>query len=170
LWSVEFTLDKAGRYHTHLHILAFRRKFFDVKLLRSLWKEITGDSHVLRLDKITETIAGTKEVLKYAVKPLSVSQLTPENLRDFVKMRKVRLIGTFGKFRDFCAQFETLAIENAFTLSTDLESFNRDLVEGCACPYCEAPLFEVRMFGNDLPGFLRSVELSAVVHSKSPPV
>lgn len=164
LWSLEFTLDKDGLYHTHLHILAFRSKFFDIKLLRSEWKKLTGDSHVLRLDAVADLVAGTKEVLKYAIKPLSVANLTADNLRDFMKMKNARFIGTFGEFREHCKDYST-SDNGDVSLSTDLESLARDLVEGCACPVCDNPLFELRMTGKDLPLFLRRIEQS----SKSPP-
>lgn len=167
LWSLEFTLDKAGNYHTHLHVLAFRSQYFDIKNLRSLWKEITGDSHVLRLDMISDAIAGTKEVLKYAIKPLSVSELTADNLKDFMKMKKARFVGTFGEFREHCRNYSTSDNADVSTLSTDLESLAKDLTEGCACPVCDDPLFELRMSGNDLPSFLRKIEQSG--RSKSPP-
>jgi hypothetical protein len=167
LWSLEFTVDEKGLYHTHLHILAFRSKFFDVKTLRTLWKEITGDSHILRLDAVSDVLAGAKEVLKYAIKPLSVARLTADNLRDFMKMKNARFIGTFGEFRKHCKNYSTSDNADVSTLSTDLESLARDLVEGCACPVCDDPLFELRMPGNDLPSFLKSLEQS--LNSKSPP-
>jgi hypothetical protein len=154
MWSLEFTLDKNGQYHTHLHILAFRSKFFDVRELREQWKEITGDSHVLRLDAVDDLQAGTKEILKYAVKPLSVSSMTAGHLEDFMKMKGARFVGTFGEFREFCKT----ELPDALPLTTDLDVSVKDLSEGCACPVCDEPLFELRMNGRELPVFLRSIE------------
>lgn len=167
MWSIEFTVDKSGLYHTHLHILAFRSQFFKVGELRSLWKEITGDSHVVRIDAVTDPVAGTKEVLKYAIKPLSVANLSARHLRDFMKMKNSRFFNTFGEFRDFCRNYSTSDNADVSTLSTDLEPSRKDLIEGCACPYCDEPLFEVRVSAKELPAFLRRIESSA--RTNSPP-
>jgi hypothetical protein len=47
-----------------------------------------------------------------------------------------------------------------------LEIFSRDLVEGCACPQCNEPLFDLRMSGKELPQFYERIEASPTV---SPP-
>ena len=168
MWSVEVTKGKDGLYHTHLHLLAFRSKFFDITLLRSEWQAVTGDSVNLNLKPILETAAvagGLREVLKYISKPLDIERFTADNLRDFLKIKNMRFFGTFGEFRKFCAEFEP-AEDEAGDLS-ELVSMTRDLVEGCACPRCESPLFELRMSDDELPDFLQKVEASA--RSKSPP-
>ena len=167
-WSVEVTKGTDGLYHTHLHLLAFRSKFFDIALLRSEWLAVTGDSVNLNLKPILEAAAvagGLREVLKYVSKPLDVRRFTAENLRDFLRVKNMRFFGTFGEFRKFCAEFEPTD-DDAGDLS-ELVSMTRDLVEGCACPRCESPLFEVRMSDDELPDFLQKVETSA--RSKSPP-
>lgn len=163
-WSVEVTKGKDGLYHTHLHLLAFRSKFFDIALLRSEWLAVTGDSVNLNLKPILEAgwlAGGLREVLKYISKPLDIGRFTAENLRDFLRVKNMRFFGTFGEFRKFCKDFEP-AEDDAGDLSELV-----DLVEGCACPRCENPLFEIRMSDDELPDFLQKVEASA--RSKSPP-
>ena len=166
-WSVEVTKGKDGLYHTHLHLLAFRSRFFDIELLRSEWLSVTGDSVNLNLKPILEDVSsGLREVLKYIAKPLDIKKFTVNNLRDFLQIKNTRFFGTFGGFREFCASFEPS--DNA-DLSTNLLSDGfRDLVEGCACPYCNMPLLEVRLYENELPIFLRKVEIAK--RSKSPPI
>jgi hypothetical protein len=162
-WSVEVTKGKDGLYHTHLHLLAFRSKFFDIKLLRSEWLAVTGDSVNLNLKPILEDVpGGLREVLKYIAKPLDIERFTAQNLRDFLGIKNMRFFGTFGEFRNFCADF--VPSDND---KSELDGLARDLVEGCACPHCQEPLFEVRMSDNELPDFLRKIEESA--RSKSPP-
>jgi hypothetical protein len=157
-WSLEFTKDKNGLHHTHLHIIGFRRKFFDIELLRDEWIAVTGDSHVLHLKPIKDIAAGLREVVKYVSKPLDVRRFGAEDLREFLKLKNMRMFGTFGEFREFCKDFEPS--DNDAAAVGDLESLARDLVEGCACPQCNEPLFDLRMSGKELPQFYEQVESS----------
>lgn len=155
LFAVEFTIGKGGHYHAHLHILAFRRRFFDVRILKDLWLEITGDSSNLRLDRIAggDVIAGLREVLKYAVKPASVDAFTADHLRDFLAMKRVRMFGTFGEFQEFARTYEPAAEMPA--LVTGLNH-----AAGEPCSHCGEALFDVRVRGADLPAFLERIESS----------
>ncbi len=157
-WSLEFTKDKNGLHHTHLHIIGFRRKFFDIELLRGEWLAATGDSHVLHLKPIKDIAAGLREVVKYVSKPLDIRRFGADDLKEFLGLKNMRMFGTFGEFRDFCKDFEPSA--NDAAAIGDLESFSRDLVEGCACPQCNEPLFSLRMSGKELPQFYEQVESS----------
>lgn len=155
LFAVEFTIGKDGRYHVHLHILAFRRRFFNVQILKDLWLEITGDSSNLRLDKIDggDIIAGLREVLKYAVKPASVDAFTADHLRDFLAMKRQRMFGTFGEFQTFARTYEPAAELPALVTGLDHNA-------GQPCSHCGEELFDVRIKGKDLPAFLERIESS----------
>jgi hypothetical protein len=157
-WSLEFTKDKNGLHHTHLHIVGFRRSFFAVELLRGEWLAATGDSHVLNLKRIEDIAAGLREVVKYVSKPLDIRRFGAEDLREFLKLKNMRMFGTFGEFRDFCTTFEPS--DNDAAEVGELESFSRDLVEGCACPQCNEPLFDLRMSNKELPQFYEQIESS----------
>ncbi len=156
-WSLEFTKDKNGLHHTHLHIIGFRRKFFDIELLRDEWLAVTGDSHVLHLKPILDLAAGLQEVVKYVSKPLDIRRFGADDLKEFLGLKNMRMFGTFGEFRDFCKDFEPSDNDAAVG---DLESFSRDLVEGCACPQCDEPLFDLRMSAKELPQFYEQAESS----------
>lgn len=158
LFAVEFTISKDGLYHAHLHILAFRRRFFDVQILKDLWLEITGDSSNLRLDRINanDLISGLREVLKYAVKPASIADFTADHLRDFMAMKGQRMFGTFGEFQKFARTYEPPAELPA--LLTGL-----DLGPGSPCSHCGEALFDVRVKGKDLPEFIRRMESSIFI-------
>jgi diadenosine tetraphosphate (Ap4A) HIT family hydrolase len=157
-WSLEFTKDKNGLHHAHLHIIGFRRKFFDIELLRGEWLAVTGDSHVLNLKPILDIATGLREVVKYVSKPLDIRRFGAEDLREFLKLKNMRMFGTFGEFRDFCKSFDPS--DNDGDEVSELESLSRDLVEGCACPKCAAPLFELRLSKNDLVRFYEGIESS----------
>ncbi len=157
-WSLELTKDKNGFHHAHLHIIGFRRKFFDIELLRDEWLAVTGDSHVLHLKPILDLAAGLQEVVKYVSKPLDIRRFGAADLKEFLGLKNMRMFGTFGEFRDFCKDFEPS--DNDAAAVGDLESLARDLVEGCACPQCNAPLFDLRMSAKELPQFYEQVESS----------
>ncbi len=156
-WSVEFTKDKNGFHHTHFHIIGFRSKFFHIDLLRAEWLVVTGDSHVLNLKPIEDLGKGLLEVVKYVSKPLDVKRFVKEDLADFLRLRNMQLFGTFGEYRKFSGKFEPL---NDDTLSADLESLSKNLAEGCACPFCDEPLFDVRLTAEAFPDFLQGVDAS----------
>ncbi len=157
-WSLEFTKDKNGLHHTHLHIIGFRRKFFDIELLRGEWLAATGDSHVLHLKQIEDIATGLREVVKYVSKPLDIRRFGAEDLKEFLGLKNMRMFGTFGEFRDFCKDFEPS--DNDAAAVGDLESLARDLVEGCACPQCNEPLFSLRLSNKELPQFYEQTESS----------
>ncbi len=156
-WSLEFTKDKNGLHHTHLHVIGFRRKFFDIEFLRDEWLAVTGDSHVLHLKPILDLAAGLQEVVKYVSKPLDIRRFGAADLKEFLGLKNMRMFGTFGEFRDFCKGFEPSDDDDAMS---DLESLARDLVEGCACPQCNAPLFDLRLSKSELPQFYEQIESS----------
>jgi hypothetical protein len=157
-WSLEFTKDRNGLHHTHLHIVGFRRKFFDIELLRDEWLAVTGDSYVLHLKPIQDVATGLREVVKYVSKPLDIRRFGADDLKEFLGLKNMRMFGTFGEFRDFCKDFEPS--DNDGDEVSEMESLSRDLVEGCACPHpqCNEPLFDLRMSKNELPQFYERMD------------
>jgi hypothetical protein len=153
-WSLEFTKGKDRLHHTHLHIIGFRRRFFDIELLRSEWLAVTGDSHVIHLRKVKDIATSLQEVVKYVSKPLDIRRFDADDLREFLGLKNMRMFGTFGEFRDFCKGFKPSDNDGEF------DSLARDLVEGCACPQCNEPLFDLRMSAKELPQFYEQAESS----------
>lgn len=161
LWTVEVTIDNQGRYHSHLHLLAFRTRFFDVSELKTQWFEATGDSTVLRLDRIQGDLrGGLAEVLKYVAKPLAIECFKPRHLREFLEVKGMRFFGTFGEFSKFSRNYTPEPEVNP-PLGADFDNAAQGLCEGDACPFCNDPLFEVRLMDNELPDFLRRIEATA---------
>ncbi len=152
IYAFEATISD-GLYHSHLHVLAFRRRFFDVSILRAEWRKITGDSHVLRLDKISDIESGLREVVKYISKPLDIEKFSPKHLREMLELRGQRMFGAFGLFSKFCRTFDASDIEGK---SGDEENYG--FCEGDACPICSKPLFEMILTVKGLIEFTRKVE------------
>jgi diadenosine tetraphosphate (Ap4A) HIT family hydrolase len=157
-WSLELTKDKKGLHHAHFHIIGFRRKFFDIELLRGEWLAVTGDSHVLNLKPILDIASGLREVVKYVSKPLDIRRFGAEDLREFLGLKNMRMFGTFGEFREFCKGFDPSDDDDDD--ASELDGLSRDLVEGCACPKCAAPLFELRLSKDELLRFYEGLEVT----------
>ncbi len=159
-WSVELTEDAKGFHHTHLHVIGFRTRFFDIKYLRSEWLAVTGDSHVLHLDRITDLSEGLQEVFKYVTKGTETDDFTAEDLKDFLKLRNTHLFGSFGEFRTFKSNYVASDEDKA-----SLPDYSRygNLVEGCACPSdnCDRPLFDKRASATGFIKYLKKIEDSA---------
>lgn len=155
IFSIEFTKGKDGLHHTHLHLIAFRSKFFDIALLRDEWLAVTGDSSVLRVDRIADLRKGLEEVAKYISKPLDTRRFEKEDLADFLGLKNMRFFGTFGEYRKFSRLFEPS--DNDELPGSEFSH----LAEGCLCPICDQVLFEVRLKGKELPDFLRRIEATS---------
>ncbi len=173
IWSLEVkqAKDKDGVYHTHLHILAFRTKMFVIKendnKFRDEWRAVSGAEN-FRLRPVTDLRRGLSEVLKYISKPLDIERFTAKTLRDFLNMKNLRFVNTFGEFRKFASKFDVSEVETALDAETDVaEKINyAELEEGSLCPDCAQPLFELRMSEDEYIGYLERAELCK---KESPP-
>ncbi len=153
MYAVETTVSKGdGCWHTHLHILAFRKRYFEIELLRAEWLAVTGDSNVLQLDRVTDLQSGMREVIKYISKPLDINTFSTSHIKQFIEIKGKRMFSAFGEFAEFCKTFEP----------SDNESGSGeervDYCEGDCCPVCSDPLFEIPMSVEELIGFARRLE------------
>lgn len=154
MYAVETTIGRDNSWHVHLHILAFRRRFFDIELLRREWFAVTGDSTILRLDKIDDLQSGLREVLKYISKPLDVEKFDVSHIRQFLQVKGTRMFGTFGEFNKFCRHWDVSESDNENSSVSERVVF----YEGDACPMCEQPLFEMSLTVENLIAFARRLE------------
>lgn len=97
--TFEFT-HKGKGWHPHAHIMVLHSSTFDYKVLKSEWKEITIDSHVVNVSAAhhpEEPELDFMEVFKYAVK---FSDLDPaDNIHAWEILRGKRLLFSGGAFR-----------------------------------------------------------------------
>lgn len=87
-------------FHPHLHMIV-EGKFFPQPLLRSMWKDVTGDSHVVDVRYIKSTDQAVHYVTKYLSKPIgNPSNFSPEQLVNLLTDTKgVRFAFTFGSLK-----------------------------------------------------------------------
>jgi len=155
LWSIEFTFD-GHAYHTHLHMVVFRSKFFDVRLLRAEWAAVGGGEN-LRLVPIKDISKGLREVLKYIGKPIDIGNFTSDNLKDILDMKGKKFFGTFGEFRSFNAKFNEGDYSELFA-DLEMPLDVSGLEEGHPCPDCGDELFQIRQSERGYIKFLQLLE------------
>lgn len=165
IWSLEVKIAKHNdnAYHTHLHVLAFRTKHFTIKTgdnaFRDEWRAVGGGEN-FRLIPVKDLKFGLMEVLKYIAKPLDIDRFTTANLTDFLNMKRLNFVSTFGAFRKFASNFEPEE-EPGTDAGEDKINYG-ELEEGSPCPDCSQPLFRLRMNAQEHIEYLERIEISNV--------
>jgi hypothetical protein len=160
IWACEITESETGN-HSHLHIFIFRRKFIDAKLLKSEWAKVSSGAKNLNIKLIDDLQNGLSETIKYIAKPMPAESITVDGVRQILELKGLRMIDTFGEFRQFCrdnkiADDDTDDGEGEECNESDKHSF----VSGECCPHpgCEKPLFERVITHDDLINYHRRRE------------
>lgn len=147
-YEIESVKGRDGLWHVHLHSLVFRRRFFGITSesnpLGEEWREVTGDSHVVRLDLITDVVEGCREVFKYITKPADVAGFSTDDVRQLLELKGERMFGTFGDFHTFCRTYEPTEAE------IDAVCERETFAEGDPCPECGDPLFAITVAVDEL--------------------
>ena len=100
VWSYEVKRGSgSGDWHPHLHMIALAEVQPNQDELRTTWKGITGDSHVVDVRPIDQDnpASGFIEVFKYAVK--FSDQPPADTVHAFETLAGRRLLGSAGCFR-----------------------------------------------------------------------
>ena len=100
VWSYEIKRGSgSGLWHPHLHMIALAEASPDAGMLSKVWKNITGDSHIVDVRPISQAdpISGFMEVFKYAVK--FSDQPPADTVHAWLTLASKRLIGSAGAFR-----------------------------------------------------------------------
>ncbi len=142
LYGVEFTKGRRGGWHTHLHLEVFRSKFLNVKQFRAAWLDVTGDSVNFKIKRIDTLAGGLEEIIKYISRPKDAANYTAGDAEQLLELKGVKLFGTFGRFRKFCANYHA-PTSDASELKIDIEA--EPLIEGDLCECCGLTLFRLRL-------------------------
>jgi replication protein len=145
VWSLECIWSKSDSWHPHFHVLIETPKRLPMDWIHKLkeeWREITGGSHVMRLDKMygldpkgrkTRKLnkRGLGEIVKYATKASDFSH-SPQLVEEFVSaFENVRRVQAFGSFIG-CISEKKNKSEDGSLAGEDESS---ELV-GCECGKC----------------------------------
>ncbi len=153
IWACEVTESESGN-HSHLHIVIFRRKFIDAKLLKEEWSKVSPGAKNLNIRLIDSLENGLRESIKYISKPIPAENLTLQSVKEILELKGLRMIDTFGEFRSFYRDFE-------LPKADETESDKVDFVIGECCPACSKPLFEQIISDVELIAYHRRRERCA---------
>lgn len=99
--SYEFTHSDEKGWHPHIHMVALISDWIDQEELSKEWHEITGDSFIVDIRKISDhdddLPSAMLEVFKYALKFQSLS--LEKTFHAFQVLQRKRLMGSFGCLR-----------------------------------------------------------------------
>ncbi len=144
LYGVEFTKGGRGGWHTHIHLEVFRSKFLNVKQFRAAWLDVTGDSMNFKIKRIDTLKGGLEEIIKYISKPKDAANYTAGDAEQLSELKGVKLFGTFGRFRKFCASYQTPEPSEPLEIIALMFPEN-PLIEGDLCDCCGLTLFRLRL-------------------------
>jgi hypothetical protein len=95
-----YETTKPDDWHPHLHLMILTDSRLNAAKLKAEWHDITGDSHVLRLDRAKHPKNPALDFLEICKYALKFGDLTPEqNLEAFMALRQKQLLVTAGLFR-----------------------------------------------------------------------
>jgi hypothetical protein len=151
LFTVENVNSDEGN-HCHLHSVVFRKKFIDEKLLKREWAKVSEGAKNLNIQRIDDLESGLRECIKYVSKPIDIENFEKKNLLELLEIKGKQMIGTFGKFREFCQTHELL--------KEAPKEEKPKLEEGNCCYHCndDSVLFHVRMTANQKIDFYKQIE------------
>jgi hypothetical protein len=151
-FTVENTVNDEAN-HCHLHVVVFRKKFIDHKLLKQQWAKVSEGAENLNVERIDDLEKGLRECIKYVSKPIDVNNFDRKHLLELLEIKGKRMIDTFGKFRKFCQTHELLKEEP--------KEEKQKLEEGNYCYHCndDSVLFHVSMLAQQKIDFYRQIEV-----------
>ncbi len=143
--AFEFTWDAEKGWHYHIHVLAFRKAWYDHAELSQQWLRITeGAGEVVDIQSKGSLKTMAEEVTKYCFKPADIGvkgaqnkRWTAEQVAEVNRLRRVKLSECYGSLRGFVLDADDHEAEAANAPPADPHD---DLMFGSPCPDCGAPL------------------------------
>jgi len=115
-------IGSSQRWHPHYHILV-EGKYFPHAVLKSMWRQATGDSDIVDIRFIRDQKKITRYVVKYASKPIGHDLIADEDrLIEVIRALKgKRLCLTFGTWRGY--RLAAVSMEGAWIDVGDLDGW-----------------------------------------------
>jgi len=150
--SGEITFNREHGWHPHIHLIAFRKAFWDIEELQASWVASTrGEGIILDIRAIKGEMKGAlNELLKYLTKPADIQKLSVEEVHQLVAFKR-QMLFTLGKLRGFEV---TQADREKYGDELDYDPLN--------CLVCDAPLSSVLFSAEELE------RMSCVVVTRGP--
>jgi len=145
--EVEVSFNPAHGWHPHLHILAFRKGFWDVKELSASWLSVTrGEGYIVDIRDVKDLAGAIVELLKYMTKPMDVQKMGPNELHELVfSLRGKHMLLTLGDLRDFRLS------------KVDMKVYGDGEEDYALCSQCGEPLSQIMASSYALERISQSV-------------
>ena len=97
VWFFQLTLNlHTEQWHVHVHCLV-AGKYLPHSRLKSLWKEITGDSKIVDIRPVKDLENASSEVARYATSPADITRMDLERaLEVYYSTKNKRICGSWG--------------------------------------------------------------------------
>lgn len=140
--AFEFTWDERKGWHYHIHVLAFRKVWYEQAELAAQWERITGGAgSVVDIQSKGSLHSMAEETLKYCFKPADIGLTgAPEKrwgaaqVAEFNQLRRVKFSESYGSLRGFELDADDLEPE------ATPDNPHAHLNFGSPCPDCGSPL------------------------------
>jgi hypothetical protein len=130
LAGFEFTWNPETGWHYHIHVLAFRKAWYEQSEIAAQWERITGgEGRIVDIQSKGTLRSMTDEVLKYCFKPADIAKWDVQQIREFNGLRGARLGECYGELRGF-------KMDDDADLDGEPEREYADLYVGAPCPCC----------------------------------
>lgn len=88
--------QSTNQWHPHVHVL-LDSEYMAHGVLKQLWSNITGDSHIIDIRVIRNPKVASEYVSRYSARPAKLSELSPDERMELVEsLHSRRLCGKFG--------------------------------------------------------------------------
>jgi hypothetical protein len=161
---IENTFSNKFGWHPHLHSLILLKNFIPQKLLSDAWQEITTDSMIVDIRRVTNLTAGLIETIKYPFKPADLSRLGKSEIYEMLGAKGARLGVSFGVL--FGIEIDADSDDVVNDEYSEFIEAAKTLQLGDPCPICQSKLDLIDFTADGYARFLGNVPIQNHVRGK----
>jgi hypothetical protein len=144
--------------------LILLKNFIPQKLLSDAWQEITTDSMIVDIRRVTNLTAGLIETIKYPFKPADLSRLGKSEIYEMLGAKGARLGVSFGVL--FGIEIDADSDDVVNDEYSEFIEVAKTLQLGDPCPICQSKLDLIDFTADGYARFLGNVPIQNQVRGK----
>jgi hypothetical protein len=156
---IENTKTDKG-WHPHLHATLLLKKPIPQDQLSKEWLDVTGDSKVVDIRKVSDLTESLLRTLTYPFKPADMKKLGKQEIEEMLAMKGERLGVSFGVL--FGLETDAGITEQSQDAYGEFIAETKRLRVGDPCPICDSKLDLVDFSADGYADYLRSVPIPRV--------
>lgn len=137
---IENTVTSEG-WHPHIHALLLVTKTISQFELSKNWREITGDSYIVNVNKVDDTAESLIGTFVYPFKPADVTKMNRVQVEEMLGMRGEKLGFSFGEIFGIDAKAPVPVLSDQYS---EFLADTKALKVGDPCPSCHSPIVSGR--------------------------